>query len=137
MVKYSYVLMLASLLTLPAVGRAEQVRFRFVPIDACGNTKQVPVGPEGTLGEKLNGAGLIPRPFPGTFRPTHLVTFKHTNGRNIIVPLTLPQGQARIEYRSDRIIYNYGPYVIEVRFIANGNADVIYNSGFMRPLNIQ
>jgi len=117
---------------------AEQVRFRFVPIDACGNTQQVPAGPDGALGEKLSGAGIIPKAFPGTFRPTHMVTFKHPfNGRNIIVPLSMPQGQARMEYRSDRIIYNYGSYVIEVRFLTSGGAEAVYNSGFLRPLNIQ
>ena len=41
-----------------------------------------------------------------------------------------------MEYRSDRIIYNYGSYVIEVCFCTTGGAEAVYNSGFLRPLNI-
>lgn len=33
----------------------EQVRFRFVPIDANGSMSQVPAGPNGALGDQSNG----------------------------------------------------------------------------------
>src|ERR1700758_2860634 len=96
---------------------AEYVRFRYVPVDACGNMTQVPAGPGGALGEQLNGFGLRPQPYPGVMRTNQLVTFRHPfNGRNVTVPLTLPQGNPRLEYQADRIVYNYGAYVVEARF---------------------
>lgn len=122
----------------PADVQGEAVRFRFVPTDSCGTLKQVPAGPEGALGEQLTGFGLRPQPFHRMFRPNQMVTFRHPfHGRNVTVPLTLPEGTPRLEHRSDRIVYNYGSYVVEVRFFADGSADVLYNSGFMRPLVVQ
>jgi hypothetical protein len=119
----------------PSSAYAEQVRFRFVPTDACGTTTQVPAGPNGALGEQLTGFGMRPQPYSRTFRPNQLVTFRHPyNGRNITVPLTLPQGAPRLEYRSDRIVYDYGSYVVEARFFADGSVETVYNSGFLRPL---
>jgi len=50
------------------------------------------------------------------------------------VPLTLPEGTPRIEHRRNRIVYNYGSDVVEVHFLSDGSADVIYDSGlFRRP----
>ncbi|MBI3407922.1 MAG: hypothetical protein HY040_06145 [Planctomycetes bacterium] len=122
----------------PLSARAEAVRYRFVPVDACGTLKQVSAGPEGAIGEQLTGFGLRPQPFNRMFRPNQIVTFRHPyTGRNVTVPLTLPQGTPRLEYRSDRIVYNYGSYVVEARFFADGSVDVLYNSGFLSPLVVE
>jgi hypothetical protein len=126
-------LVLIGMLALPGRSAAEQVRFHFAPVDPTGRTQQVAIGPDGAIGEKIMGVGLIPKPFRETYRPTHMVTFRHPyNARNIIVPLTLPAGTPRMENRSDRIIYHFGAYQIVVRFIPDGSVDVIYNSGFLR-----
>jgi len=122
----------------PAPVVAELVRFRYVPVDACATMTQVPAGPNGALGEQLNGFGLRPQPFNRTFRPNQMVTFRHPyNGRNVTLPLTLPQGTPRLEHVGDRIIYNYGSYVVEARFFPDGSVNIVYNSGFLRPLVIE
>ena len=125
------------LLALPSVSRAEMVRFCYVPVDACGTMKQVPCGPDGSPGELLQGFGLRSQSYPENLRPTHMVTFRHPVGRNVTVPLTLPPGTPRMQTRADRIVYNFDGYTIEVRFFADGSVDVVYNSGFLRPLVVQ
>jgi hypothetical protein len=122
----------------PTTAAAEAVRYRFIPSDACGNMAQVPAGPEGAVGEQLTGFGLRPQPFNRTFRPNQMVTFRHPyNGRLATVPLTLPQGTPRLEHRGDRIVYNYGTYIVEARFFTDGSVEVVYNSGFLRPLVVE
>jgi hypothetical protein len=118
----------------PSWAAAEQVRFRFAPADACGTMTPVPIGPEGSMGELKRFFGARPMPYAGLVRPTQMVTFRHTNGRNVTVPLRLPDSTPRMEHRADRIIYNYNDYVVEARFLPNGSVDVVYNSGLMRPL---
>jgi len=118
--------------------QAEAVCFRYAPVDACGNMAQVPAGPNGALGEQLTGFGLRPQPYARTFRPNQMVTFRHPyNGRNVTIPLTLPQGQPRLEYMTDRVVYNYGSYIVDVRFFPDNTVDVVYNSGFLRPLVVE
>jgi hypothetical protein len=115
--------------------RAEQVRFLFVPADASGSMQQVPAGPDGALGEQIVGLGLAPRPYAKMLQPTHMVTFRHPyTGGNVTVPLKLPASTPRMEHRSDRIIYNYGSYTVEARFLRDGAVETRYNSGFLRPL---
>lgn len=117
--------------------RAEMARFRYIPVDACGKTAQVPIGPGGALGELSTGFGLRPEPFPRLLRPTHMVTFRHAYlGSNVTLPLALPEGTPRIEHRGDAIVYNYGSYTVRVQFYQDGSMDVMYNSGFLRRLPI-
>src|SRR5204862_165328 len=85
---------------LPSWAAAEQVRHRFVPTDAYGTTKQVPVGPDGAMGELRRGFGAVALPYPCVVRPNQIVTFRHTTTcRNVTVPLRLPQGTPRMEHR--------------------------------------
>jgi hypothetical protein len=129
---------LALLMLDAASARAEMVRFRYVPVDACGTMQQVASGPDGAVGELFRGFGMRPLPYQRTFRPNQMVTFRHPyNGNLATVPLTLPEGTPRLEHRADRIVYNYGSYVVEVRFFGDGTVDVVYNSGFLRPLQVQ
>jgi hypothetical protein len=37
-----------------------------------------------------------------------------------------------MEYRTRRVIYNYGSDTVEVHFLPDGSVDVIYNSGLFR-----
>jgi hypothetical protein len=113
---------------------AEQVRYHYVPIDACGAMTPAPIGPEGSMGELKRVFGARALPYPYVVRPTQMVTFRHSNGRNVTVPLRLPESTPRMEHRADRIIYNYNDYVVEVRFLPDGSVDVVYNSGLLRPL---
>jgi hypothetical protein len=126
-----------SLALAPAV-RAEQVRFRFVPgADPNGNLVQVPNGPNGALGERIRGLGLNPEPYPYAVRANQLVTFRHPyTSCNVTVPMRLPEDTPRMEHRSDRVMFNYGSYVVEARFLPDGSVEVVYNSGFLRPLRI-
>jgi hypothetical protein len=130
-----WVAMLVLLGLAPSWAAAEQVRYHFVPADACGAMTQVPAGPEGTIGELKRGLGVLALPHPYAVRPNQMVTFRHPyTGRNVTVPLRLPDGPPRLEHRSDRIVYNYGDYTVEARFLADGSVDVVYNSGLLRPL---
>jgi hypothetical protein len=116
---------------------AEVVRFRYAPMDTCGNTALVP-GPNGAPGERSPWVGGPKEPFPRQPAPTHMVTFRHPAGnKNVIVPFTFPQGIPRIETRSDRIIYNWGSYQVQARFLPDGCVDVLYNSGVLRPISFQ
>ena len=45
-----------------------------------------------------------------------------------------PDSTPRVQHRWDRIIFNYGSYTIEVVFLPDGTVDVVYNSGFLRPI---
>jgi hypothetical protein len=120
----------------PCWAAAEQVRYHFVPADACGAMTQVPAGPEGTIGELKRGLGVLALPYSYAVRPNQMVTFRHPyTGRNVTVPLRLPEGPPRLEHRSDRIVYNYGDYTVEARFLRDGSVDVVYNSGLLRPLH--
>jgi hypothetical protein len=119
----------------PSWAAAEQVRYHFVPVDACGATSQVAAGPDGSLGELKRGFGFRPLPYPYMIRPNQLVTFRHPfTCRNVTVPLRLPEGTPRLEHRADRIVYNYGDYVVEARFLPDGSVDVVYTTGLLRPL---
>ncbi len=133
-VRWIALLMLVAAAPFLNTAAAEQVRYHFVPVDASGTTKQVPIGPEGSMGEMKRVIGARALPYPYVVRPTQMVTFRHTNGRNVTVPLRLPEGTARMEHRADRIIYNYNDYVVEARFLPDGSVDVVYNSGLLRPL---
>ncbi len=127
--------LLLALGALPQWASAEALRFRFVPMDACGTMTQVPAGPDGAMGELRRGFGARPVPSPYLVKPNQMVTFRHPyTGKNATVPIRLPQGPPRMEQASDRIIYNYGDYVVEARFLPSGAIEVVYNSGFLRPL---
>jgi hypothetical protein len=117
---------------------ADTLRYRFVPAGADGSVKQVPAGPGGAVGELRTGFAMEPQPYQVTHRANQMVTFRHpSTGRNVTIPLTLPEGTPRVEHRGgDRIVFNYGTYTIDIRFIAGGGLDVIYNSGFLRPLRL-
>ena len=69
--------------------------------------------------------------------PNQMVTFRHPNGRYVTVPIRMPAGTPRLEHRPDRIIYNFGDYTVEARFLPDGSVDVIYNSGLLRPLQLR
>ncbi len=66
-------------------------------------------------------------------RPTRLVSFRHpATGQTVTVPLALPEDTPRMEYVSDRTIFNYGSDTVQVAFLADGTVDVIYTSGLLR-----
>jgi hypothetical protein len=117
------------------VGRADSVRFRFVPPPADGPMAQMAIGPDGSLGELRTGLRGTPKPFAGNFQPNRLVTFRHPyTSRDAIVPMKLPENTPRTERIGDRIRFNYGSYYVEARFLPDGAVDVIYNSGLLRTL---
>ena len=107
-----------------------------MPIDACGRTQQVPVGPDGAIGEKITGIGLIPKPFRENFRPTHMVTFRHPyTGRNVTVSHDLAPGKAAPPGDSAR------PHHLPLRrvpdrgaFLRDAQIETFYNAGFLRQV---
>jgi hypothetical protein len=136
--RFVWLLAASLLLGSASAASAELVRFHYVPIDASGRTSAVAIGPNGAVGERQTWIGGAPQPYTTQFRPTHMATFRHpANGGLVVVPLTLPQGTPNIEYRSDRIVHNYGSYTVEAIFLDDGSVDIVYNSGFFRPLQVQ
>ncbi|MFO0865687.1 MAG: hypothetical protein U0744_13715 [Gemmataceae bacterium] len=122
---------------IPALTHAEQVRFRYVPADGNSAMRAQPVGPGGSLAENLRGISYAAYPFNKVYRPTHMVMFWHPySGRYANIPLTLPESVPTVQRRPDAIVYNYGIYEIEALFLPDGAVDVIYNSGYLRPLPI-
>jgi hypothetical protein len=116
-------------LTRPA--HAERVRFHYAPGDVTPHSPAAP-GPA-VVGQRVTLFGT--EPLTCQFRPTAVVTFRHCyTGQLVSVPLRLPDSVPRIEHRNNRIIYNYGSYTIETVFTSDGGVDVVYNSGFGRPL---
>lgn len=123
----------AGLLTLltAADAQAGRVRYHYVPADDCGHVTLQPCG--GAPGERLTWtARWEPYNCPPP-RATCLATFRHLcTGRTVIVPLALSLDIPRMEYRTNRVIYNYGSETIEVVFLPDGGVDVVYNSGLLR-----
>jgi hypothetical protein len=110
------------------------VRFHYAPNQIPANAPAVPTGP-GVVGERVSlFSGTAP--VPCQMRPNRVVTFRHYyTGQPVSVPLRLPEDIPLIQYRANRVIYNYGSYSVEVVFTPDGGADVVYNSGFLgRPL---
>jgi hypothetical protein len=126
------VLIVGCLWLTAAPARAGQTRFHYVPVDAAGNTAVQPAD-GGAPGERVTRFGTVREPALQQARPTHLVTFRHPwTGRNVTVPLTLPEGTPRIEYGWTRIVYNYGSYTVEAQFCRDGSVDVVYDTGLLR-----
>ena len=122
------------LLALAVPVSADSVRFRFAPVGAEGTMTQVAVGPDGAIGELRTGVGAV-KAYPGAFRTNRMVAFRHPyTSQNVTVPMKLPENTPQVEHISDRIRFNYGSYYVEARFLPDGAVDVIYNSGFLRPL---
>ena len=113
---------------------AARVRYHYVVADPCGKTVLQPAG-NGAPGERVCYFGKGGEWYACAPRPNTLATFCHLyTGAKVIVPLDLPIGTPRIEHVWRRIVYNYGSYTVEVRFVPDGSVDVIYNSGPCREL---
>jgi hypothetical protein len=114
---------------------AARVVFHYAPTDLCGSTSLKPSGPCGAPGTRVAWFGMYRAAYACEPRPTHMVTFRHAyTGRNVTVPVTFPEGSPRIEYRADRIVYNYGSYAVEAHFLRDGSLDVVYVDGPFRFL---
>src|SRR5437899_4951445 len=96
--------LLALLGAIPSWATAEQVRYHFVPADACGKMQQVPAGPDGTIGELKRVLGARALPYPYAVHPNQRVTFRDPfPGGHVTVPLRMPAGTPRMEHISHRI----------------------------------
>jgi len=122
------------LLGTPRPAAADQLRLHYVPAPG-GMAALQAAGPGGPAGERVSYFGLVREPNNCPLRPNYLVTFRHAySGQLITVPVTFPEGTPQVAYRDNRIIYNYGSYTVEAVFYPDGSVDMVYNSGFLRPL---
>ncbi len=126
----------AGLLLCPmATARADRVRFHYPVTAVCVNPALVPGAASAVTGERVSYFGARSA-CPCPLRPTCMVTFCHRySGANVIVPLRLPEDTPLIQHRGDTTLYNYGSYAVEVTFLSDGSVDVVYNSGFGRPIS--
>jgi hypothetical protein len=117
----------AALLLSAAPAGAARIRYHLVADPAaCGCLKAPAAGERRTL------TGWQPYNCPPP-RTTRLVNFRHPcTNQTVTVPLALPDSTPRMEYVGDRVVYNYGDYTVEVRFLPDGSADVFYDSGLLR-----
>lgn len=119
------------LLAVATTAEAARARFHYEPVDNCG-TMQLRPGPCAP-GERTSVLGRCPDANPPC--PTCMKSFRHLcTGQVVVVPLALPDGTPVIYHRGNRISFNYGSYVVEVYFYADGSVDVVYNSGLLRAL---
>jgi hypothetical protein len=113
------------------VAGAAVVRFHYLPAESPENTTLKPAG----LGEHVRWFGAVREQYNAPLRPTHVVTFRHPyTGRNVSVPLALPEGTPNILHRPNSIIFNYGSHTVGAHFLPDGSVDVVYDSGFLREL---
>jgi hypothetical protein len=110
-----------------------QLRYRYVPVDAAGNTTLQPA--VNAPGVERTWLGLVRQPADRQPRPNAMVTFRHTiTGQPLAIPLALPDAVPTIQHAPNRIVYNYGSYSIQVLFLADGSAEVVYRSGPLRGI---
>jgi hypothetical protein len=115
------------LLTSGPSAEAARVRYHFAPAPGGGGCLK-----PAAAGERLTLTGWQPYNCPPP-RATQLVSFRHPcTGQTVTVPLALPASTPRMEYTRDRVIYNYGSDTVEVRFLQDGSAEVVYDSGLLR-----
>jgi hypothetical protein len=112
---------------------AARVRFHYVP-DASGTVQlqTALTGTPGAAGYRPGGGRAYPAEPPKANRLL-AATHPYTH-RELKVPLYLPPGTPEVEHTWTRLVYNFGIYAVEVLFLSDGSVDVIYDSGFLRPL---
>ena len=117
-----WVVVFVTVLGTAGTAAAARVRFHYGPGEIGG-----------TPGERISWFGAPREPVPGVPGPMVPVTFQHPfTHAPVTVPLALPPWTPTIEHVRNRIVYNYGSYAVEVRFLPDGSVDVIYNSGLLR-----
>lgn len=130
------VLIAAGWVALASQSRAEVVRYRYTP-DASGTLKLIP-GPSGAPGERSAWPGATPAPFPRQAIATHVVRFRHSYSQlDVNVPITFPDSTVRAETFAGGVQFTFTSYTIRVVFQPNGTVDVVYNSGWLRPIAFQ
>jgi hypothetical protein len=118
---------LALLLAATTAADAGRVRYHFTPNPAGNGCLKPPAA-----GERLTLTGWQSYSCPPP-RATQMVSFRHPcTGQTVTLPLALSNSTPRMEYTRERVIYNYGSDTVEVRFLKDGSADVIYDSGLLR-----
>lgn len=121
---------IALLLTSAGSAAAARVQIHYTPADCNGNMN---AGVPTTTTNRIAFFGPPETAPEVPIRPNQVVAFRHpATGRIVKVPLALYQGTPKMRYRTNLVMYDYGSDAIEVRFLADGSVDVIYNSGFLR-----
>lgn len=125
-----------TVLLLASAGRAcaERARFHFAPTGPEGALQLIPE-PDGSPGARVDYFGKVRGSYCEAPIPTCRVKFKNCHtGQDVIVPLALPDSTPIIEHVWGAIVYDYGGWTVEIRFLPDGGVDVTYNSGLFRKL---
>lgn len=110
---------------------AAVIRFHYLPTDSGETTTMQPA--DSGVGQRVRWFGAVRQPSSVPLRPTHVVTFRHPyTGRNVSLPVALPEGTPTILHGPDRITFNYGSYAVRALFFPDGSVDIVYDSGFLR-----
>jgi hypothetical protein len=112
--------------------RAARVRYHYVPADPGGCYRLD--DSRGAPGERLTWRGTWEAYNCPPACATAQVCFRHPcTGQSLTLPLHLPTDSTpRMEYRPNRVVYDYGTGSVEVYFLSDGTAYVIYNDGLLR-----
>jgi hypothetical protein len=113
---------------------AERAVFHYVPAGPDGALQLQPIA-EGAAGERVDSLGKVRGTLCQAPQPACNMTLMNPcNGQKVIVPLALPEDTPIIRHVQQGIVYDYGTYRVEVRFLPGGGVDVIYNS-ILRPIS--
>jgi len=119
-----------TLLSVPAAACAARARYRYVPAPTAAD----PGAYAFAGGEKLSTFGTV-LSTGGPPRATNIVSYRHPyTGRPARVPIAFPLGTPNVQYRGDRVVYDYDTFTVSVRFLTDGSVEVTYNSGFLRDI---
>jgi hypothetical protein len=117
--------------SLPGAAAAARARYRYVAAPTVGDPAAYTLaGAEklSTFGTVLSTGGTPPR-------ATNIVSYRHPyTGRAARVPIAFPLGTPNIQYRGDRVVYDYDTFAVSVRFLPDGSVEVTYDSGFLRDI---
>jgi len=123
----------AALLATCGSASAARARFHYVPSTNGGPMTLCPIGPN-VYGERIGTFSSGPYCAPPP-RATCMGTYRHPfSGCTVQVPLGLPADVPTIQHRTNRIVYNYGSYTVDVVFLEDGSVDVIYSNGLFRDI---
>jgi hypothetical protein len=128
--RYRLLALAAAGVLLPATAgpaAAARIRYHYTPEAPSRPCLKAPAA-----GERLTLRGWQAYNCPPP-KATALVTFRHPcTGQAVTLPLALPASTPRMEYTNDRVIYDYGSDTVEVSFLPDGSANVVYDTGLLR-----
>ncbi len=117
------------LLATAGTAKAQQVQYHYVRADGSRFLAYTPRPSYAFVRGRVYYFSPPPQLEPPP--PNTWLEFRHPHTHAYLtVPLNLPNGMPQIEYRGDRVIYNYGGSSVVIHFVRDGSVDVTYPSRY-------